>query len=400
MIVDCIFGVFSQSHSSSVYYTCQVKNQEITGDEGDFDFQGNHFNGRSNDGVKWLHFFDCTIPKMPNGLSKIFKNLEVLTIKDSKLKSITKLDLQEFKNLKSLDLTGNKIEFLPGDLFQATRNIEKIRLTWNRIKVIEPELLENLPKLKYVDLTKNVNISCFYNEAYQQGNAPRITLEQLKSKIRQDCKPSAMRRFPSNPDFNVRGRQGLKFEIRPPKPPPRTTTSAKSANFLEGISDFTMKVGDEDFKIHKFIFASRSDTFAELIKENPDAESLDLQYIPIETFKCVLSYVYTDQLPETKNIHDVFAAATKLKINSLIKITEKLLILTLENQKNLEVLFKTFSLANKFQHNELKLGAFKEIQKHFPGRQLKEELLTQPEKLKKLIEAKILLDRHLDNLEI
>ena len=58
------------------------------------------------------------------------------------------------------------------------------------------------------------------------------------------------------------------------------------------------------------------------------------------------------------------------------------------------------SLAGKFEHEELKLKAFEEIKKHFPGRNLKEELANNKEKLKSLINAKIVLEQQLEDLEI
>lgn len=165
------------------------------------------------------------------------------------------------------------------------------------------------------------------------------------------------------------------------------------------FKDFTIKVGDRDFKVHKFVFVVRSDTFAELIKNNPEAEDLVLEDMSLEVFECIMSYVYTDNLPETQNIHEVFAAAGKLKIKGLMNITASKLIKSMDNEKNLEILYKILNFAHKFEHADLRLRAFDGIKKHFPGSQLKDDLARQPEKLKKIIETKLKLEKYLKNLE-
>jgi hypothetical protein len=139
----------------------------------------------------------------------------------------------------------------------------------------------------------------------------------------------------------------------------------------------------------------RSETFADLIKNNPDANELILDGTPVEIFEVIYLFIYTDEAPkDPKNAQEIFAAASKLKIKKLKEIYAKILIEKVENEKNLEELWKIFNLGVKFEFEELKLKAFGEIKGNF-GENLKDDFLNDPEKLKKIIEAKLTLEEQL-----
>lgn len=154
---------------------------------------------------------------------------------------------------------------------------------------------------------------------------------------------------------------------------------------VDDFKDFTIKVGSKDFKIHKLIFMARSATFADMIKNNPDADELALTDVSVEVFESILEFVYTDKLPNNPgNAREIFAAARKLEMASLME----LLVNELEEEENLNFLFEIFNLGAKFERQELKLKAFEGIKKQFPDAELKDGLLEDPENLKALIEAK------------
>lgn len=169
---------------------------------------------------------------------------------------------------------------------------------------------------------------------------------------------------------------------------------------LDDFKDFTIKVADRELKVHKFIIAARSQVFAELIKINLNTNFLELQDIPVEVFECILSFVYTDKMLETENIHEVFDAAGILKIQGLIDLIKNVWTLSIEKEKNLEVLHKILCSANKFNCEELKMKAFEEIKKHFPERNFKDEHVNQIDKLKTLINTKLMLERQFEDLDI
>ena len=54
--------------------------------------------------VTTVWFNNCTITKIPKGLTKLYPMLESLVIHNSKITEIAKNDLIEYKNLKKLDL--------------------------------------------------------------------------------------------------------------------------------------------------------------------------------------------------------------------------------------------------------------------------------------------------------
>lgn len=157
---------------------------------------------------------------------------------------------------------------------------------------------------------------------------------------------------------------------------------------LDEFKDFKIKINNREFKIHKLIFAARSELFAEMIKANPEAEDLELQDISVDTFECVIEYVYTDKPPRTQNLIEVFAAAGLLKIKGLKNIAAGLLILSINNEADLKNLFKIYNFAHKFEHGKLRLKAFEGIKKQITG----SKLMDEPEELRKIVEAKLRLD--------
>lgn len=90
----------------------------------------------------------------------------------------------------------------------------------------------------------------------------------------------------------------------------------------------------------------------------------------------------------------IFAAAGKLKIEGLKKITAKKLMATVNHKNAFEVLF----VSHTFEHNELKAKAFAEIKKAYP--EIDSELANEPEKLLKVMEASKLLEEEIGKLKL
>ena len=128
-------------------YRCFVRNHQIP--EGvELKFVGTHQAGKTDDDVKCIFFHECKITKVPKGLTKIFRNLEILQINFSDLKNVSRSDLIEYKNFKEFNFYGNNIEYLPGDLFEDFDNLERIFLQNNNFKIVEPNILDGLENLK------------------------------------------------------------------------------------------------------------------------------------------------------------------------------------------------------------------------------------------------------------
>ncbi|KAG5667557.1 hypothetical protein PVAND_015536 [Polypedilum vanderplanki] len=151
------------------------------------------------------------------------------------------------------------------------------------------------------------------------------------------------------------------------------------------FKDFTINVGESSYKVHKILFAARSATLAEIFKNNPDAQELNLKDTSEITFKAVYDFVYSNQLPDDVNYLEIFAAASRLKIKELFELAAVCLISNVDERNAFDILL----ISNKFDHEKLILKAFETIQtKIFPDRKLDIALARYPEKIKQLIIVK------------
>jgi hypothetical protein len=164
----------------------------------------------------------------------------------------------------------------------------------------------------------------------------------------------------------------------------------------KSFKDFTINVGKKVFKVHKALFAASVPTVFQMLKDNPDAEQLNLCDISESTFQVVYDFVYNETLPTAEaNNFEIFAAATRLKIDTLAATAAAHLIATM----NVENSFERLVLGNKFDHIEISKKAFEIIRtKIFPDRKLDDDLAKQTEKLKKIIEAKKKLDKEFEGM--
>lgn len=162
------------------------------------------------------------------------------------------------------------------------------------------------------------------------------------------------------------------------------------------FKDFTIRIADENFKVHKFILAARSPVLAEMMKENFSAESLSLENIPVEIFKELLKFFYGGKVEiNERNAKEIFMAAGRLKMKELQDISSKILVNLVSESNAVEML----KLSNKYNHEELREKSFEEIQKFFNDKPLKSELAYDYEKVFKLIEAKKKIDEMMKSLE-
>lgn len=161
-------------------YCCYISQQEVT-DDITPKFIDNHQFGRTNRDVLCVMFVDCTITKIPQGLTKTFPNLRILNIQDSKLKHVCREDLAEYKNLEKIFLDENEIEFLPGDLFDGFKNLKVISFRKNKLQVIEPSLLDCLDKLEAVNFRDNTNYDVYYSML--AGDGSNASLAEIKEQI-------------------------------------------------------------------------------------------------------------------------------------------------------------------------------------------------------------------------
>lgn len=368
--IECQFEFDS---CCSKLYTCRISNQKFPTEITDETFIGKHDFGKTNEHVEELIISHSDLPNILRGMGKVFTNIKKLHIFSSNLESISKFDLQQFPNLKKISLLNNPLEYLPGDLFEFTRKIEIVSASPN-IKFIGEKLLDGLD-IKRVDFCGNKAINDFFS--HESPSSEKTNLELIKSEIKLKCKP---------PKELVESHSEIE--------------DLKHLKLEENPENFTIKIGQKIFKIDRNLLIDRSQTFADLILKNKNLKFLAIDDIPSEIFEDILTYMKTEELPiDAKKAIEIFDVAGKLKIESLKEICEEILLNELNFVDDLKFLTEVFTLAAKFENKNLKLRAFEEIKKHFPGKKFGDELLEQPEKMKKLILAKALLDEQLKEFE-
>lgn len=312
-------------------YYCVVSSQEILESKKIGKFIGDHtLTEESTYGdcsVRGIKFKDCNIPRIPMGLKyqfKIFTSMSQLILNNCKLKRVDHDDFYGFFKLQKLDLGHNEIESLPGDLFYYMKDLKWISFAHNKIKSIAPNLLDDLNNLETADFTNNPGINW------------------LKKK--------------NDPHFkNIFTNKCRKLYIE------MTNDLREDLNSIindDSTKDFVIRVDGVEFKVHKFLFAARSKTIKDLIANNPNENTLELNDISASAFKKIHDFIYTDKPPnDDADAVMLFEYATKLKIIKLREVMAQKLIESVNDDNKMDFLF----LANKLSHEGLKDKAFHEL---------------------------------------
>jgi len=428
MTIECVFED-KKFLSGKNFYTCVVRNQEIL-DNTEIKLTGCHGQQEMmNTEVNAIVFKDCQITKVPQGLTKIFPNLKILSIWRSNLETVTKADLAEYKKMEKIGFCNNEIEFVPGDLFEGFENLNEIGMYGNRAKIIEPNILDGLDKLEHVDFRDNIRYKKCHSKHAHQSNG---TLEDVKDeifvryykdhknvlKIEEENKilknsndflnqrvqrlENEIREMKHKVDrsekvqkiFNIQNKlEGIKIAspvVKKQKPPLKIPTNivADLKNLLqvdEYFKDLKIVIDDHEFPVHKILIAGRSPTLAEILKNNPEVENLNLVDISVEIFEIILKFLYTDELPGDKgtNFLHLFAAAGKLRIEDLKDFAGMRLI----NQVNEENALDVFKMSSTYGGDDLRQRAFEEIKKKYPKITFEDEWSMDVDTVMRIIQA-------------
>ncbi|XP_070494599.1 uncharacterized protein [Chironomus tepperi] len=405
-----------------IIYTCFIRNQHIR-ENMELNIIGKHQPSHSNNSVIDVIFVNCGIKKIPQGLTKIFPNMQDLSVWHSNLKEVTKNDLKEYKNLLRFGFCDDKIETLYGDLFEGFEDVQELAFTNNKnLKFIEPNILDGLENLKMVNFTGNSKyFKHFSNISGDLGNA---TLAEVKAEL--------YAKFCSNPEHVKHAFQKHKVDIDKLK----AIVAAKDQEIQElklkeenlqkqinckekrevnlinclqkeqhehailklklergiihdikqlllndNLKDFTINIDNHEFRVHKFLLIAGSPTLAEILQKNPHAENLNLIDIPIEIFEVILKFLYFDEfiLDDGTNFLKLFAAAGRLQIEKLKKIAASKIL----NQINADNALDVLSMSIKYENNELRMKSFAEIKKIYPN--FPDEWANDSERVKKAI---------------
>jgi len=413
-------------------YTCTVDSQNIPPDA-DLKFGriqniqylsnpvfGVVGNVDNNDNVTKIVFSNCNMIKIPQGLKKSFKNLSKMELRNTTLKTLTKHDLTEYKDFKEFHSKNNKIEFLPGDLFEGFKNLETILFTENNLKFIEPTILDGLNNLKHADFGRDYNpnqniteqlsphlIKKVLNEMitaqpveewmkhplstgmlrhfYKTMSDQHLTNER-KLQISYNNKAEECEHFKTLSDNLTLQIGNLKVEHEKEKGLYINKGLYTDINIFiqdETTKDFCIQIDNRDFQVHKFLLAARSPTLAEILKNNPEVENLNLVDISVEIFEIILKFLYTDELPGDvgMNFLQLFAAAGKLKIQELKNFAAEKIYDLIDINNMLDAL----KLGNKYDDNLMRQKAFSKVKEKYPKIEYKDEWINETEKIEKMI---------------
>lgn len=344
---------------------------------------GTHIDGKNNFDVEAVSIVDChmnTIPKCI--IDRYFQNVQVLDIKRSSLKQLSKTDLIPFKNLQRISCFDNQITHLSGDLFEGFINLECIDFANNNLEIIEPNILDGLTKLKHVNFKGNRNFDkCF--STYPKFK-PNATLMQIKDELNEKffAKFKHMKALKDSNDKLSKEIEKLKKSIEIKNNQSSLIDDIKNMLNDENTKDLTIKVDSREFRVHKFVLASRSPFFEQMFKERPDVDILILEDLPY--FELIVTYCYTDMFPIVPNFVNLLSVAGKLQMIKLRDFAASMAV----NHMNDDNCVEIFGLCCKYGYNSPMKEAYIKI-KEIYGKYInfKDEWLTKPNELISIIEG-------------
>ncbi|KAG5679119.1 hypothetical protein PVAND_008711 [Polypedilum vanderplanki] len=169
------------------FYPCKVQNIDIFNGDRLFIEKavGKHDKRKTDDDVEALWIDDANTKFFPRNINNVFKNLVLISIRNSSLIEITSDDLKVFPQLKTLILFKNQIEVIREDTFKFNPNLEHIYLNYNKISHIEPKSFSGLENLNFLLLNGNV---CKFGYAEDREEVLEVITELVERKFCQSQK--------------------------------------------------------------------------------------------------------------------------------------------------------------------------------------------------------------------
>jgi hypothetical protein len=238
-----------------------------------------------------------------------------------------------------------------------------------------------LENLKFADFRQNTNINALlattpYTHPMGDNYTRISTLNNLISLIAFDC-----------------------AKIKKIKKTKGTGLAEDIQKFIsiDSFKDLTINVGGTQFRVHKFLMATRSPTLALMLQENHNARELTLTEFSSDVFAKVLDFMCHENFPSDEtNLMEIYEAAGKLQIYELKNFCAEELMETISDENALEILL----MSNKYENHELKMKSFEAIKKMFPDKKFKNELADDPETIRKMLFVRQKLEKEFENLGI
>lgn len=131
------------------------------------------------------------------------------------------------------------------------------------------------------------------------------------------------------------------------------------------FTDMTIVCDKREFHCHKFVLAARSEVFAAMLRHEfleKQNSRVDVKEIDAETMELLLSYIYTGQVSDFKNVSvvELFKAADRYRLDHLKYMCEEELVKRVEASNAADIL----SLAHKYNAGPLKSFALAMISRN------------------------------------
>jgi hypothetical protein len=190
--MDCKF--FQINSTDNVSTQCTVEKLVVTSSSDEITSVNNQpVSSGFDDKVAKIYIKDKTVEYFPRGIEKFFPNVRELTIYNSKLKVISKSDLQQFPKLTMFQLSYNDVEVLNDDLFEHNSELLWLEIESKKIKTLNATIFNPLKKLKVLSLS----LPCMPAKLAMD----RKKVEEIIKETRNECnkpKPEGLTRNVAN----------------------------------------------------------------------------------------------------------------------------------------------------------------------------------------------------------
>lgn len=369
MDIPCSFGANNLGYTFK--YTCVVtqsfflpQNLEIKA------FKGAHQPGKCDSDVESLlcENFNRNLcnngnqsmemVEFPKEIYKLLPNLTDLTIRNCSLTKVTRHVLFGLDHLENLDLSANALTTLPDDLFINKRNLRSVNFSNNQIKSMSSKLFNPVRKSLISVFFHNIP---GFNEGFTKHQSSG-TLDEFLKKIDEKFAPK-IKMDVSEEHVHKLGR----------------------LLFSGMLSDFVVKVGEKEFKVHKSILAVQSSVFEAMfssdLEENRSGQ-LTITDFSISAIEDFLQFLYTGVVKDYINGTELFTLACKYDVPDLKEICENIILENVDDSNAMEIL----NLGHLYCSKNLKRAAFTEIEA-LVGLDIEESFIDNPQKLQELVDA-------------
>ncbi|KAL7040080.1 hypothetical protein ACKWTF_000256 [Chironomus riparius] len=142
---------------------------------------GTHQNGKTNNHVNLFFAERKGIDYFPQGLDKIFPNLNAIVVKKNKMKEIRASDLRSYWKLIYLSLSSNLIEVLEDGTFDHNTELKYLLFASDKLIHVGLNVFNNLIKLNCISLIENI---CINTNAVNDVSKVQEVVKNAKTQCR------------------------------------------------------------------------------------------------------------------------------------------------------------------------------------------------------------------------